>query len=128
MKYLIILSLLLQACGGSSGGSAGGSLTSSDVPSNGVTLNTYTITITGDNVTYVTALYTDTMQAASGPFSVTPSQTMTHVATGNNVTSLVIQRTNTNGTRAFVTAYKNGQSLGTFPLDSSGDYQNFGTP
>lgn len=127
MKYLIILSLLLQACGGSSGGGSSGGVTSSDSPSSGVTLNTYTITIYGDGVTYVTALYTDTMQAFAGPHVVTNGQTMTHIATGNNTTSMVIQRTNTNGTRAFVSAYKNGNLIGTFPLDSSGDYHDFGS-
>jgi len=126
MKYLIFsLCLILSACGsaapsGSDTGAASGG-------SSGTTLHTYTLVMSGDNVSFTGHIFTDTMQASPGIITIQAGQTATITATGNTATDTVVQRTNTSGVAFKAILYKDGVQVEASPnLFITGEYQTFG--
>lgn len=124
MKYLIFsLCLILSACGSATSGSGamGGGTTTT------ASLHTYTLVMSGDNVSFTGHIFTDTMQASPGIITIAPGQTATITATGNNAYDTVVQRTNTSGVAFQAILYKDGAQVEASPnLFINGEYQTFG--
>lgn len=125
MKYLLIsFCLILSACGSATPGAGeiGGGTTTPMA-----SLHTYTLVMSGDNVSFTAHIFTDTMQASPGVITIAPGQTATITATGNNAYDTVAQRTNTSGVAFKAILYKDGVQVEASPnLFISGEYQTFG--
>lgn len=135
-SWVLPLLMLCVSCQGQPGSSAGPSGSPDTQKTSAATLNTYTIEVTGDNVTYTLSFFTDSnepteTQLVVGLTTIQPGQTITYTVSGyaselNSGFSRVGGTDVANGGNWLVVkVFKNGTQVRHSQLSDAGTYDGW---